>query len=81
MLIQEKEFTMSLFQKKTANINIEEQVMQDITDEQLTQVNGGLLDTVTDTTSKLLGGVPIPQVSLYGTISPSGIGLETTVTH
>ena len=47
---------MSLFKKKTANI--EEQMMQDVTDEQLTQVNGGLLsqvtDTLTDTTSGLL---------------------------
>jgi hypothetical protein len=76
---------MSLFKKKTANI--EEQMMQDVTDEQLTQVNGGLLsqvtDTLTDTTSELLGSVGglIPQVSAGTTISPSGIILGATVCH
>jgi hypothetical protein len=78
---------MSLFQKKTANI--EEQVMQDITDEQLTQVNGGLLsqatglfDPTTDTISGLLGSIPSPnpQISLGTSISPSGIALGTKAT-
>ncbi len=76
---------MSLFKKKTANI--EEQMMQDVTDEQLTQVNGGLLsqvtDTLTDTTSGLLGSVGglIPQAGIGAGISKDGILLGATVTH
>ena len=77
---------MSLFQKKAANV--EEQVLQDVTDEQLTQVtggsllsnvtNGGLLDTATSTTSGLLSGVTpavgglVPAVG--GLIPQVGIG-------
>jgi hypothetical protein len=49
------------FTKKPAIENVEEQVLQEVTDEQLTQVTGGsllggTLDTVTGTTSGLLGG-------------------------
>ena len=69
---------MSLFQKKTANI--EEQVMQDVTDEQLTQVNGGLLSNLPNPTD-ILDHLPLPQAGIGAGISKDGIFIGATVTH
>jgi hypothetical protein len=72
------------FTKKPAIENVEEQVLQDVTDEQLTQVTGGsllggTLDTVTGTTSGLLGGsldaATGTTSGLLGSVTPAVDGL------
>jgi hypothetical protein len=72
------------FTKKPAIENVEEQVLQDVTDEQLTQVTGGsllggTLDTVTGTTSGLLGGTLDAATGttsgLLGSVTPAVDGL------
>lgn len=60
-----------MFQKK--NAEVEEQIMQDVTDEQLCQITGGSL---TDGTLSMLGVTTSTVTGLVNSVNVSGIGVN-----